>query len=132
MRRLCSVGRTRIILTAFAVTMGGSAAMAQSLITEAKARQEIEARYSVQVLRIQKAEEGKTPVFIIKVMNKAGNFNEAFQVNVVMMDRRTGKLIPQFQHTVSGTTGMGNGPRDIEENIGPSLRELSTGQRSAE
>lgn len=130
MTRNWPFGRTGIILVAVAVTMGSSAAMAESLMTEAKARQEIEARYSVQVLGIQKATEGNTPIFIIKLMNKGGNFNEAFQVNTVAMDRRTGKLIPQFQHIDSGTTEMGSGPRQIDENTGPMLRALSIEQAS--
>ncbi len=40
-------------------------------------------------------------------MNPPGNFNEALQVNTLMVDRQTGELVPQFRHAPSGLRGVG-------------------------
>lgn len=99
------------------------AAHAQSLLSETDARQVIEERYGVEVLRIEKAENDGLPVFIMRVMNAAGDFNEAFQVNVLVMNRRNGELVPQFHHGASGATYPGDGPREVTDDSGPALRK---------
>jgi hypothetical protein len=136
MKRLHWAGQARIVLATIAVVagavLGAAAALAQSLMSETEARREMKESYDVQVLNVKQAEQDGVPVFIVKVMNTAGNYNEAFQVNVLVMDRRNGKLVPQFRHTTTGVTGAGNGPRDIDEDIGPDLRERSTEGRRAQ
>lgn len=119
--------RTRAVLAMLLLVTGMFAipanVRAQSLMSEADARQAIMDRYGVDVLRIAEAERGGVPVFIMKVMNPAGNYNEAFQVNVLVMNRRNGELMPQFQHGVSGVTFPGDGPRQVDDDSGPALRE---------
>lgn len=100
-----------------------SAAMGQSLMSEEKARQAIEDRYGVQVLRVEKADRDGIPVFVAKVMNPPGNYNEAFQVNMLVIDRRSGELVPQFRHGASGVSYPGDGPRQVPDDSGPALRE---------
>jgi hypothetical protein len=63
---------------------------------------QIETTYQVKVLRIREALHDGRPVFIVTVMNAGGNFNEAFQVNTLMVDRRSGKLVSQFRPAMSG------------------------------
>ena len=100
-------------------------AAAQTLLSEAAARESIETAYGVQVLRIDAGEQDGAPVFVVRVMNPGGNFNEAFQVNVLVIDRRTGKLVPQFRHEASGVRDAAEGPNDTSENSGPILRRES-------
>lgn len=136
MRRLFGAGHVRVMLAVAVVAAGAvtcaPAVWAQSLITETDARHKIEERYSVEVLQVEESERDGVPVFVIRVMNSAGNYNEAFQVNVLVMDRRSGKLVSQFRHTATGVTGVADGPRAVEEDIGPALRERSTQERSAQ
>lgn len=62
----------------------------------------IEKTYDVKVLRIQEGEQGDRSVYRVTFMNHGGNDNAAFQVNTIVVDAETGKLVPQFRHLVSG------------------------------
>jgi hypothetical protein len=54
------------------------------------------------VLRVREALYDGRSVYIVTVMNPGGDFNEAFQVNTLMVDRRSGKLVSQFRPAMSG------------------------------
>ncbi|MDH3699950.1 MAG: hypothetical protein OEU46_01440 [Alphaproteobacteria bacterium] len=58
--------------------------------------------YGVTVLKITNAEQSGKQVLLIAVMNPGGNFNEAFQVTNLVVDRQTGRLISQFPHAPTG------------------------------
>ena len=58
--------------------------------------------YGVTVLKISEDEQDGVQVLFVTVMNPGGNFNEAFQVNTLVIDRQTGRLISQFRHTPTG------------------------------
>jgi len=98
---------------------------AQALMSEAAARAKLEKDWGVEVLRVQADEQDGVPVFLVRVMNPGGNFNEAFQVNVLVIDRRTGELVPQFRHGPTGLRGVAGAPNDADENSGPVLRRES-------
>lgn len=100
-------------------------AAAQILLSESAARTALEADYGVRVLRVDSDERDGVPVFVVRVMNPGGNFNEAFQVNVLVLDRRTAKLVPQFRHESSGVRDAAGVPDDANENSGPILRRGS-------
>lgn len=100
-------------------------AAAQTLLSEAAARTALEREYGVEVLRITADEQDDIPVFLVRVMNPGGNFNEAFQVNTLVVDRKTGKLVPQFRHGASGTRDRSGTLRETSENVGPVLRRES-------
>jgi len=121
----CCLSVVAAIILVAGVLLTTTPAAAQTLMSEAAAREALEAEYGVQVLRINAVEEDGVPVFVVRVMNPGGNFNEAFQVNVLVIDRRTGKLVPQFWHEPSGVHDAAGGPSDTTENPGPILRRES-------
>ena len=58
--------------------------------------------YGVGVLKVVAAEhEGRT-VYRVTIMNPGGDFDEAFQVNTLLVDADTGKLVSGFRHRASG------------------------------
>ena len=63
--------------------------------------------YGVTVLKITNAEQDGAQVLLIAVMNPGGNFNEAFQVTNLVIDRQTGKLVSQFPHAPTGARSAG-------------------------
>jgi hypothetical protein len=64
---------------------------------------EISENYGVDVLRISDVElPDGTTVYEVMVMNRGGNYNEAFQVTRLLVDPATGALIPGFRHGTSG------------------------------
>ena len=91
-----------------------SAARAQALMDEAAVRVALEDIYGVRVLRLEADYRDGVDVFVARVMNPGGDFNEAFQVSVLVVDRRTGMLVPQFRHAPSGIHDAG-GPRSGAE-----------------
>ena len=60
-----------------------------------------------QVLRISPGTADGRNVFVVTVMNPPGDFNEAFQVNTLVVDAETGRLVPQFRHLPSGQSFSG-------------------------
>lgn len=129
--RMGNIGWHRPNLVALAVIIGAGAflfppaARAQSLLSEAEARQTIEDSYGVQVLRIEETERDGIPVFILKVMNPAGNFDEALQVSTLLMNRRNGLLMSQFRHGRSGVVDSAGARREVREDSGTALRKGS-------
>lgn len=127
-----NISRSRPICVALTVIILGMgaflfspAARAQSLLSEAEVRQTIVDRYGVQVLRIEEVERDGVPVFILKVMNPAGNFNEALVVSTLLMNRQNGQLISQFRHGRSGVIDSAGARREVREDSGPALRKGS-------
>ncbi len=84
-----------------------SAAVSQAAMSEDQVRTAIERDYGVQVLRISPGTADGRNVFVVTVMNPPGDFNEAFQVNTLMVDAETGRLVPQFRHLPSGQSFSG-------------------------
>jgi len=62
----------------------------------------IEAAYGVKVLRSRVVHIDGRAAYELTVMNPAGNYNEAFQVNRLLVDAATGKLISAFEHEPAG------------------------------
>lgn len=125
----CKAKAARSCLFLLAVGLGatllGAAALAQSLMSEEEVRQVIEERYGVEILRIEEAESDGIPVFVLRAMNPAGNYNEAFQVNKIVVNRRNGQLLPQFRHRNSGVADTAGARRQVIENSDRVLRERS-------
>ena len=65
-------------------------------------RSSIEKTFGVKVLRIRDMLSEGRAAFAVTIMNPGGNFDEAFQVNTIVVDRATGKLISQFRHRGAG------------------------------
>lgn len=77
-------------------------ASAQTLMGEADATAAVETEYGVEVLDVEEDTVDGTPVFRVTVMNPAGDFNEAFLVSTLIVDRRTGGLVPQYRQGSQG------------------------------
>ncbi len=58
--------------------------------------------YGVTVLRVVPAKDDGRSVFRLTIMNPGGDFDEAFQVNTLLVDANTGKLVSGFRHRTSG------------------------------
>ncbi len=58
--------------------------------------------YGVTVLRVVPTEVEGRSVFRVTIMNPGGDFDEAFQVNTLLVDADTGKLVSAVRHRVSG------------------------------
>ncbi len=83
------------------------AAVSQAAMSEDQVRTVIERDYGVQVLRVSPGTADGRNVFMVTVMNPSGDFNEAFQVNTLVVDAETGRLVPQFRHLPSGQSFSG-------------------------
>lgn len=84
-------------ISVFAAPGIGSAAVSQT-----EAVKMIEDTFDVEVLRASAGQIDGRGVWLLTVMNRGGNFNTAFQVNTLAVDRETGKLVPAFRHGESG------------------------------
>lgn len=109
-----------------AVVVGYLASAPNALAaSKAEVKAMIEKTYGVKVLRIDDTRANDLDAFAVRVMNPGGNFNEAFQINTLVVDKRTGRLISQFRHLSDGRVGRsGGGGRDLSENAGPESRRL--------
>ncbi len=58
--------------------------------------------YGVTVLRVVPATDDGRSVFRLTIMNPGGDFDEAFQVNTLLVDADTGKLVSGVRHRASG------------------------------
>ena len=97
-------------------------ASAQELIGEADARAAIERDYGVEVLGVSEVTVDGVPAFRVTVMNPGGDFNEAFMVTTLIVDRRSGKLVPQVREGTQGAVLPPPAQRETGENSGPQLR----------
>ncbi len=83
-----------------AVTAFPPPAIAALSADQVKAK--IAKEFGVKVLRVRPAKADGRKVFVVTVMNPGGDFNEAFQINTIVVDAGTGKLVPRFRHRASG------------------------------
>ncbi len=58
--------------------------------------------YGVSVLKVVAAEDEGRTVYRVTIMNPGGDFDEAFQVNTLIVDADTGKPVSGFRHRASG------------------------------
>ena len=71
-------------------------------LSAAEVGQQIAQTYPVKVLSVRNIEFDGRTVYAVKVMTKGGDFDDAFQVNTIIVDADTGKPIPVFRHRDSG------------------------------
>ncbi len=102
------IRKTRFLWTgvaaglALAIAVVGSPASAQSDLSEDQVKRKVESAYGVTVLRVEKISNRGPAFFAVTAMNGPGDFSDAFQVNTVAVDPKTGDLIRQYRHTSSG------------------------------
>jgi hypothetical protein len=120
--------RRGVAVMLFAAAIFGWAAspsLAQQLMSESAARKAIELAYGVQVIGIEAGGKDGWRYFTVRVMNPAGDFNEAFMVSVLVVDRQTGKIVPQYRQGDSGAELSGPERRGVRGDTGPVLRRES-------
>lgn len=90
-----------LVILMFATMLAGTA-KAENKSLEAVAA-EIASAYNVEVLRSNEVTlEDGTRAYELVVMNRGGDYNEAFQVTRLLADPNTGGLMPAFRHGDSG------------------------------
>ncbi len=91
-----------LAITLLAAGLALSPAAGAAELSAAEVGQRIAQAYPVKVLGVRTIEfDGKT-AYAVTVMIKGGNFDDAFQVNTIVVDADTGKPIPVFRHRDSG------------------------------
>ncbi len=93
-------------------------------ISKAEAKAKIEKMFRVEVLKIREIISNGRPAYAVTVMNPGGDFNEAFQVNTIVIDRETGQLVPQFRHRGAGYSLSDTLDRNVGEDFGPRTRRM--------
>ncbi len=97
-----AIKRTLWLATAVVAVLLAVSGTASAAVSSDQVKRNIEARFPVQVLKIREATIDGHNAFVVTVMNQGGAFNEAFQVNTLVVDAETGKLVTQFRHRASG------------------------------
>ena len=93
----------RLLLAALMVGGGISlSAPAWAAMSADEVAAAIAEAYGVTVLRVVPATDDGRSVFRLTIMNPGGDFDEAFQVNTLLVDAETGKLVSGFRHRASG------------------------------
>ena len=108
--------RGAALAVVFGATLALGAAPAVALSADQVKRQ-VEARYGVKVLRIKPMTEQGRSAFAVTIMNPGGDFNEAFQVNTIVLDAETGRPIVQYRQ---GPGGLEPAAPPVSSRTGPS------------
>lgn len=77
-------------------------APAQAAMSKDEIKAEVEKIYGVSVLHMTETEVAGKPALAVKVMNKGGNDNRAFQVNTLLIDPDTGHLMSVYRPLPDG------------------------------
>lgn len=102
MRHLSSMRKSLLAIAAAVILGGAGAAGAQSPMSEEAVRAWVEDSYPVEVLKVEQGEVDGVDAWMVTMMTEGGDFNSAFQVNTIAVNRQTGELIPSFRHGPSG------------------------------
>ncbi len=86
----------------FGATLALSTAPAGAALSADQVKRQVETRYGVKVLRIKPMTEQGWSAFAVTIMNPGGAFNEAFQVNTIVIDAETGQPIIQYRQGPGG------------------------------
>ncbi len=86
----------------FGATLALGAAPAGAALSADQVKRQVETRYGVTVLRIEAVTEQGRSAFAVTIMNPGGAFNEAFQVNTLVIDADTGRPIIQYRQGPGG------------------------------
>ncbi len=94
-------------------------------VTDQEAKRQIEDSYDVEVLRVREGEIDGRAVWLVTVMMPSGDFNSAFMVSSLAIDRQTGDLVPSFRHRASGYDLPG-GLRSDKDGLRPDVARSRT------
>lgn len=94
------IGRRLLVIAAAITVLAVSGPSRAQTLGEIKER--IEGDYGVDVLGMRRVVRGGRKLVAVSIMSPGGNFNDAYQINVLLVDPDTGRPIPLFRHDVSG------------------------------
>ena len=100
--------------------------VSEAQLSEAQVKEQLEKAYGVMVLRVRALDDQGKAAYAVTMMNPPGNFNEALQVNTIVVDRETGAPISQYRPQTSGVQ-LAARPR-VEPPIGFRLKPPSQHQ----
>ena len=114
--------RTTALVAAMALgaALFGTGFPAHAQMTERQIIAKIEGNFGVKVLNVQAAKNIGENVLAVTVMNPPGNFNEAFQINTLAVDKRSGNLVPVEAQTKQGYR---HGPWPVTSRASPRLAD---------
>ena len=94
--------RSGVMMTMVFLTMFGIGFPAHAEMTKQQIMGKIERDFGVKVLNVQPARDIGENVLAVTVINPSGDFNEAFQVNTLAVDKQSGELVPVESQTRQG------------------------------
>ena len=101
--RAAILGRRGIAAAAlFGAALALGASPAEAALSADQVKRQVEMRYGVTVLRIKPVTEQGRSAYAVTIMNPGGAFDEAFQVNTLIIDAVTGRPIIQYRQGPGG------------------------------
>ena len=86
----------------FGAALALGASPAEAALSADQVKRQVEMRYGVTVLRIKPVTEQGRSAYAVTIMNPGGAFDEAFQVNTLVIDAETGRPIIQYRQGPGG------------------------------
>ncbi len=86
----------------FGAALALGASPAGAALSADQVKRQVETRYGVAVLRIKPLTEQGRSAYAVTIMNPGGAFDEAFQVNTLVIDAETGRPIIQYRQGLRG------------------------------
>ncbi len=86
----------------FGAALAFGASPAEAALSADHVKRQVETRYGVTVLRIKPVTEQGRSAYAVTIMNPGGDFDEAFQVNTLVIDAETGRPIIQYRQGLRG------------------------------
>lgn len=119
---------------AFGGCMFASSVLAAKNFTEDEAQvaNKLQKAYGVKILRIRPGQIDGKPVYIVTVMNPAGNSNAAFQVTTLAVDKNSGELVSQYRQTPTGQRHSGANSYNTPDDASGMIIRQRTEQRLRE
>lgn len=107
-------GALAALLLSLMASLPGAVVVARAEVGPNAIKKKIEGEYPVTVLKTEPGTQNGQKVYRVTVMNRGGDFNEAFQVTTLIVDAETGKMLSQFRHGESGYRKSGAWDRHVD------------------
>ena len=86
----------------FGAALALGASPAEAALSADQVKRQVETQYGVTVLRVKPVTEQGRSAYAVTIMNPGGAFDEAFQVNTLVIDAETGRPIIQYRQGPGG------------------------------
>jgi len=90
------------VAVVFGAALALGASPAGAALSADEVKRQVETRYGVTVLRVKPVTENGRSAYAVTIMNPGGAFNEAFQVNTLVIDADTGQPVIQYRQGPGG------------------------------